>query len=67
MWRDIGLGDWLFDFDKNGDTSRFPAAVLEMLTNTEKSRRLVTDARAFVQKRQAETMAVVKAAALAPA
>lgn len=67
MWRDIGLGDWLFDFDRDADIARFPAAVVKMLTRQQESRQLVTQARAFVQKRQTETMAVVKAAALRPA
>jgi polysaccharide pyruvyl transferase WcaK-like protein len=30
MWRDIGLGDWLFDFDKEEDCSKLPAAVLAL-------------------------------------
>jgi hypothetical protein len=28
MWQDIGLGDWLFDFDQADDRERFPAAAL---------------------------------------
>ncbi|NCY03791.1 MAG: polysaccharide pyruvyl transferase family protein, partial [Planctomycetia bacterium] len=27
MWRDIGLGDWLFDLDDEADVGRIPAAV----------------------------------------
>jgi polysaccharide pyruvyl transferase WcaK-like protein len=30
MWRDIGLGDWLFDFDQEPDCERVVSAVLEM-------------------------------------
>ena len=30
MWRDIGLGDWLFDFDQDADLARLPAAVLAL-------------------------------------
>jgi hypothetical protein len=50
MWRDIGLGDWLFDFDQEE----------EILTNRQLAQRKVQKAREFVAKRQAETMAVVK-------
>jgi len=30
MWRDLGLGDWLFDFDQEAEVARLPAAVLAM-------------------------------------
>ncbi len=59
MWRDIGLGDWLFDFDNEDDIRRMPAAVIRMLTDHEGTRQSVTRARAFVQARQAETMSIV--------
>lgn len=34
MWQDIGLGDWLFDFDKEEDIRRFVPTVLVMATNS---------------------------------
>src|SRR5437588_1212430 len=30
MWRDIGLGDWLFDLDREEDRTRVAPAVLAM-------------------------------------
>ncbi|MCC6510782.1 MAG: polysaccharide pyruvyl transferase family protein [Pirellulaceae bacterium] len=58
MWRDIGLGDWLFDFDKEEDIARDPAAVLKMLTDREQSATMVKQAQALVHARQAATMAL---------
>lgn len=58
MWRDIGLGEWLFDFDVEADLSRLTPAVLKMAQDPEASQALVTRARDFVQARQRETMAV---------
>lgn len=59
MWEDIGLGDWLFDFDKPGDPERLPAAVLAMARDPEAARAKAAKARAFVQARQRETMALL--------
>lgn len=50
MWRDIGLGEWLFDMDAPEDVERYPAAVLAMASDptgakakAEKARRTVRD------------------------
>lgn len=59
MWRDIGLGDWLFDLDDPAEAARVPEAVVRMLTDRERSLAAVTKARAYVEQRQRETMAVV--------
>jgi len=59
MWRDIGLGDWLFDFDRAEEMKRFVPTVLEMLTNRPAALRKVEQARNFVAQRQRETMAIV--------
>ena len=56
MWRDIGLGDWLFDFDNEEEIARYPEAVLRMLTNRQASQEMVAAARAKVQQYQAATM-----------
>ncbi|MDB6076253.1 MAG: Polysaccharide pyruvyl transferase, partial [Verrucomicrobiaceae bacterium] len=61
MWRDIGLGDWLFDFDIEEEVKRMPAAVLAMAKDPAAARAKAAKARAFVEKRQRETMAVLKA------
>jgi len=59
MWRDIGLGDWLFDFDNEDDVARLPAAVLALARDPEAARAKAAKARRFVQQRQQETMAVL--------
>lgn len=59
MWRDIGLGDWLFDFDVEADLPRLPQAVLAMAKDPATAQAKVAQARAIVQKRQQETMAVL--------
>ncbi len=64
MWRDIGLGDWLFDFDQEADIARYVPAVLEMAKNPAAAREKVAAARTFVEQRQRETMAVVKRAVM---
>lgn len=56
MWRDIGLGDWLFDFDQEADRKKLPAAVLAMAKDRAGALAKTEKARAFVQKLQRETM-----------
>lgn len=62
MWQDIGLGEWLFDFDREADLARLPAAVLQLAKDPAAARVKAAQARAFVERRQRETMAVVKGA-----
>ena len=50
MWKDIGLEKWLFDFDKEEDKKNFPAAVLEMLSDTDGTQKLVKDANHILEK-----------------
>ncbi len=59
MWRDIGLGNWLFDFDNEEDRKRLPEVALAMAKDPEGSKANAAKGREFVQKRFAETMAVV--------
>jgi hypothetical protein len=59
MWRDIGLGEWLFDFDKPEEIAGLVPAVLAMARNPAAARAKVEKARAFVVQRQEETMAAV--------
>ena len=56
MWQDIGLGEWLFDHDSPGDQERIVPAVLEMAKNPEAARKLAATGKAFVEKRQKQTM-----------
>lgn len=60
MWRDIGLGDWLFDLDKPDELARVAPAALALAKNPAGARARAAKAREFVQRRQLETMAVVK-------
>jgi polysaccharide pyruvyl transferase WcaK-like protein len=60
MWRDIGLGDWLFDFDKEEERRKLVPAVLAMAKDPSAARAKAAQARKFVEKRQQETMAMVR-------
>lgn len=60
MWRDIGLGDWLFDFDSEDDIQRLPGTVLAMAQNPKAANEKAIRAGAFVRERQRETMEVLK-------
>lgn len=62
MWRQIGLGDWLFDLDREEDVRRLPDAVLDMARDPVASRDRAAAARDRVRERQAETMAIVRQA-----
>ena len=50
MWRDIGLGEWLFDFDREEELARNPTGAQER----------VAQAQARVMQRQRETMDAVR-------
>ncbi|MFM6131324.1 MAG: polysaccharide pyruvyl transferase family protein [Sphaerospermopsis kisseleviana] len=60
MWRDIGLGEWLFDFDIEAEVKAMPAAVLAMAKDPAAAKAKAAKGREFVQQRQRETMAVLK-------
>ncbi len=60
MWRDIGLGDWLFDFDNEEEIKRLVPAVLAMAKDPAAAKAKAAKGRAFVQQRQRETMAELK-------
>lgn len=59
MWRDIGLGDWLFDFDREDDCQRLPQTVLDLAQNPAAARDKVVQVQRFVEQRQRETMQVL--------
>ncbi len=59
MWRDIGLGDWLFDMDRAEDRDRVVPAVVEMAKNSTAAREKAIQARDFVRQRQTHTMQVL--------
>ena len=60
MWRDIGLGDGLFDFDKEEEIQRLVPAVLAMAKDPAAAKAKAAKARAFVEQRHRKTMAIVK-------
>ncbi len=60
MWRDIGLGDWLFDFDNEEDIKAMPSAVLAMAKDAEASKAKSAKAREFVQQKQKHMVGVLK-------
>ena len=60
MWEDIGLGDWLFDHDSDEDQEAIVPTVLAMATDPEAAKVKAAKARAFVEKRQRETMQVLE-------
>jgi polysaccharide pyruvyl transferase WcaK-like protein len=60
MWRDIGLGDWLFDLDLDSEAAKVPDAVLAMAKDFAAAKKKTAVAQAFVKKRQKETMDVLK-------
>ena len=62
MWRDIGLHDWLFDLDLPEDRARIVPTALSLATDPHAARAKAARARAFVQQRQQETMAVLRRA-----
>ncbi len=61
MWRDIGLGDWLFDMDIPEEVERVVPTVLAIAKDPLAAKEKANAARAFVAKRQRETMDVLKA------
>lgn len=62
MWRDVGLGDWLFDLDREDDLRRVVPTVLALATDPIAARAQAERAREFVIGRQRDTMAIVKRA-----
>ena len=60
MWRDIGLGDWLFDMDVPADVARYPSAVLSLVTKPDAAREKVRSAQEIVKRRQRETMQILR-------
>ena len=60
MWQDIGLGDWLFDFDNVADVARYVPAVLAVATDPKAAKAKAAKAREFVAQRQRETMGLLK-------
>ena len=60
MWRDIGLGDWLFDADEAEAMEKLTPAVLALASDPAAARAKTAKALAFVHQRQAESLSLVK-------
>lgn len=60
MWRDIGLGDWLFDFDCEEEVKKLVPAVLAIARDPAAAKAKANRARAFVMQSFATSMAVVR-------
>ena len=60
MWRDIGLGGWLFDHDKDEPARGLTPAVLAIANDPAAARAKVEKAREFVQGRQREMMSELR-------
>jgi len=56
MWRDIGLGDWLFELDDPASMAGLVSAVLSVATDRETAQEKVDTAMQFVTSKQQETM-----------
>ncbi|KAA0992244.1 polysaccharide pyruvyl transferase family protein [Dyadobacter aurulentus] len=60
MWKDVGLGEWLFDLDTPEDIARITPAVLDMIQNPAKSQAKVKKAMKLVDGIFKKTMGVLK-------
>ncbi len=60
MWRDIGLGDWLFDFDNEEELQKFAPKVLEMAKNPTQFKKMAQAAQKRVIEFQKNTMSFLK-------
>jgi len=59
MWRDIGLGEWLFDLEVEADLPRIVPAVLALARDPAAAKIRAAKAQEFVRQRQRETMAIL--------
>lgn len=67
MWRDIGLGEWLFDMDKEEEARGVAAAVLAIAKDPVAARAKAARARDVVRARHRETMEIVRQQVLSAA
>lgn len=52
MWRDIGLGDWLFDFDREEEVRNYAATVLSLAKDPAAAQEKTAVARKLVAEKQ---------------
>jgi len=60
MWRDIGLGDWLFDLDQESEIKGILPAVLAIAKDPAAARIYAAKGLEIVHQRQSETMAILR-------
>lgn len=60
MWKDIGLSEWCFDSDTKFDMEQLAPQVLQLANHPDKARDKALAAKAIVERRQAQTMRVLK-------
>jgi polysaccharide pyruvyl transferase WcaK-like protein len=60
MWRDIGLGEWLFDLDQPDEAAQVAATVLALAKDPAAARAKAEQAASLVHGRFRQTMAVVR-------
>lgn len=63
MWRDIALGDGLFDLDNPAEVARILPAALALAKDPAAAKLKAAKARDFVRQRQRETMRLLRKAA----
>lgn len=65
MWRDIGLGDWLFDLDDQAERASVAPTVLALAQDPQSAKIRAQKARDLVRARFTETMGVVRGEVIA--
>jgi polysaccharide pyruvyl transferase WcaK-like protein len=60
MWRDIGLGDWLFDMDKPDEVAKLSATVLSFVTNPKETQDKAKKAWEVVQNQQNTNLQILR-------
>ena len=60
MWRDIGLGGWLFDMDRPREVARLTPTVLDLIRKPEAAHEKVRQARKVITGRQQRTMRILR-------
>ena len=59
MWRDLGLGEWLFNLDDDTEIERIVPAVLAIASDPAGAKAKAVRARTLVRQRQSDTMRIV--------
>jgi len=62
MWRDIGLGDWLFDLDLSADREKILPTALSIVQDPAAAQAKVSQAQSFVRARQLRMIEVLRKA-----